>query len=167
MVALQPRLVGEAGELDQPREPRAPAGAEVLQAVLHEQSVLVHQRHHVGDGAERGQADRPQERLAEPGGDPARSARPRGDRPGELEGHAGAAQVAERIRGAGQARVHEHVGRGELVGEGVVVGDDQLQAEVAGAPGLGAGLSKGVEDGGHGAVPKASRGLATPRLSGA
>jgi len=131
VLAVDSRGVGQAGELDQPREAGAAPRADVLQAMLHEQAVLVDERHHVGDRAEGGEADRPQERLAEPGRDAACSAGPRGDRPGELEGHAGAAEVAEGIRGAGEPRVDEHVGRGKLLGEVVVVGDDQLEAEPA------------------------------------
>jgi hypothetical protein len=125
-----PLIIRQARQLDQSREPRAAAGAEVFQAVLHEQPVFVDEWHHIGDGGEGRQADGPQERLAESRGDAARTACPRGDRPGQLEGHAGAAEAAEWVGGAGEPGMHEHVSGGKFVGEVVVVGDDQFQTQI-------------------------------------
>ena len=55
-----------------------------------------------------------------------------GDRPGEFEGHAGAAQATEGVAAAGEPRMHEHVGLGQRLGKVVMVGDDQFEAEVPG-----------------------------------
>ena len=132
VLALDPRSRSEPRELDQPGQAGAATGAEVFKAVLYEQPVLVDQRHDVGDRSKGRQADRPQERLPEPGRHAGGAARPRGDRPRQFEGHAGPAEAAEWIGRVWEAGVHEHVGRGQGGGEVMVVGDDQLQPEVAG-----------------------------------
>ena len=99
--AFERPLLVQARELEQLGEPRPAPLPQALEAAADDDPVLVHQRHDVGHGAERGQADPAQEHLAEPGRDLLRATGPRGDRPGELEGHARAAQLAE---GIGRAR---------------------------------------------------------------
>ena len=108
-----------------------------MQPLPHEDPVFIDERHDVGHRAEGGQADRSQEHLAEPGCDPRVAAGPRRDRPGEFEGDAGAAELSEGIGRAGEARMHEHVGVRERVAEGVVIGDDEFEAELTGPRRLG------------------------------
>ena len=59
------------------------------------------------------------------------------DLPGELERHSCAAEVAAGVGAAGQARMNQHVGRREIGPDRVVVGHDQLHAQLTRQRGLG------------------------------
>ena len=67
------------------------------------------------------------------------------DLPGQLERHRRAAEVAERVAAPRQPRVDDHVGLGQLGADRVVVGDDQLDAQLARQPGLGDGRDPAVD----------------------
>ena len=135
VLAVDPAAVAEPGHLDEPRDAGPAVVAQAGQRVLHEDPVLVEQRHHVGHRAQGRQADRPQQHAAQPRRHLLCPAGPRGDRPGQLEGHAGAAQVAEGIGGARQPRMDEHVGRRQRLVEMMMVGDDELHAQGPGPSG--------------------------------
>ena len=137
VLTLQARAVGEAGEFDESRQSGTAPLPQAVEAVSHEEPILAEQRHDVGDRAEGCQPDRAQQHLAKPRGHLSSAARPRRDRPRQLECHAGTAQFAEGRRSARQPRVHEHVCGGQLVAEGVMVGDDEFQPQLAGTVGLG------------------------------
>ena len=120
------------GDREQGAEPQVRRVGEAGQAVSDEESVLAVDRHDVGDGRHRHQADRLDEEVAEVGRRLLAVAEPLADLPGQLERHAAAAKLAERIGAPGQPRVDQDVGLGEVQAEGVVVGHDQLDAQLAG-----------------------------------
>ena len=103
---------------------------------MHQHSVLIDQGHHVGHSSQGGQPDGLQQEIAHPRADFAGPAGLLAQGPGQLEGHARAAQVAERIAAAGQAGMDDGRRLGQLRRRLVVIGDDQLQAELAGQGGL-------------------------------
>ena len=82
----------------------------LLQAVAHEDAVLVDQRHDVGDGADRGEADGLEQELPQALVDALALARPLADGPRQLERDRGAAQAGERIAAAGQPGMHDRRG---------------------------------------------------------
>ena len=143
--ALELRFFVELGERQQPGDPRAAPLLQALETVLDIDPVFIEQRHDVGHRAEGREAHPFEQHFAEAGRDLLRAAGPRRDRPGELERHAGAAQLAEGIGRARKSRVDEHGGLGERVGEGVVVGDHEFEPEIAGMPGLGDACDAAVD----------------------
>ncbi len=101
VLALELRLLVEARKLQELRDPGAAAAPQRLEAVADGDPVFIDERHDVGDRAEGRQADRPQEHLSQSRRDLLGSTGTGGDRPGELEGDARAAEVAERVARAG------------------------------------------------------------------
>ena len=113
---------------------RLQAGAHrILQngkALLHDGAVFTLQRHHVGNGAERGQLAEHLEQVA------------RGavlERGAELERHARAAQALAGAFVVGAVGVDDGGGPGQRFAGQVVVGDDQVETEFGGAIGFGHG----------------------------
>ena len=152
ILALERRLLLELGQLHQPHDPGAAPQSEALEAMLDEDPVLVEEGHDVGDGAERRQADGPQEHLPQPRRHVLGATGPCGDRPGELEGHRGATQVAEGIAAPREPGMNEHRRLGERGAEAVVVGDDQIDPQLAGHVRLGGACDPAV-DGDHELCP--------------
>ena len=103
---------------------------------MHQHAVLIDQRHHVGHRPQGRQPDGLDEEVAHPRADLLRPAGLLAQRPGQLEGHARAAQAAEGIVAAGQPRMDDRRGLGQARAGLVMVGDDQVQAESAGQGGL-------------------------------
>ena len=124
------RLLMQLGQLQQPRDSRPATLPQALEAMLHIDPVLVEQRHDVGHRAERRIADRLEQHLPQPRRDLLGARGSRGDRPGQLEGHARAAEFAKGIVGPREPGMHEHVGIWKRVGEVVMVGDDQFQTQL-------------------------------------
>ena len=109
----------EAGELRLPyaREPKA-----------GEHAVLAGERDHVGDGAQGGEAGGGEQELAELRTDAVGLTELGGDGPGELEGDAGAAEVAVGVTRR-DARMDDRVGIGQV--EGLAGGDSPRAARHA------------------------------------
>ena len=135
--AVELRLLMKLRQFHEPSEAGPAPQPQAFEAVLHEDPVLVEQRHDVGHGPERRQTDRLEQHLAESWRHLFGPTGPRGDRPCEFEGHAGAAQLAEGVTRTGEPRMHEHGRLRKRVCERVVIGDDQFEAEFAGPGGLG------------------------------
>ena len=148
ILALERRLLLELGQLHQPHDPGATAEAEALEAMLDEDPVLVEEGHDVGDGAERCQANGAEEHLPQPRRHLLGATGARGNRPGELEGHRRATQIAEGIAASREPGMDEHGRLGERWPEAVVVGDDQIDPEIAGHRRLG-GAGDPAVDGDH------------------
>ena len=102
------------------------------QPVVHENAVLVQQRHHVGHRAERRQTDRLQQKLAQVRADLGRLAGAAAQRPGKFERDGRSAQIAERIAMAGQTRMDDGRGAGEFRTGLVMIGDDELDTQLLG-----------------------------------
>ena len=71
---------------------------QAIQAVPHEDAILVDERHDVGHRADRRQSDGPHQKVPHRLADALRLARPLAERPGHLQRHRRAAQAGERIR---------------------------------------------------------------------
>ena len=136
VLGRQPRLVVDLGDLHEGLQARAGPLLEAHQAVSDQGAILVDQRHHVGHGAHRRQTGRLKQKRLHPLADALGRAGLLADRPGEFEGHARAAQTAERIVRAGQPGMDDRGRPGKLGPRLVVVGDDQFQATLAGGGGL-------------------------------
>ena len=91
------RLLVQLGQFQEPFDAWPTPLPQALEAMLHIDPVLVEQRHDVGHRAERRIADRLQQHLPQSRRDLLRARGSRGDRPGQLEGHARAAELAKRI----------------------------------------------------------------------
>ena len=100
--------------------------------MANQHAVLVDQRHDVGHGAERGESNGLQEEIFHARRDSFGSACLLTERPGQFHGHARAAQPGERIIAAGQMRMHNGCGLGQLRAWLVMIGDDQFDAQLAG-----------------------------------
>src|SRR5262249_22514883 len=100
------------------------------------------QRHYVGDGSNGDEVQQRLHRLA------AVRQQLVGQSLDQLEGHARAAQVVARIGAVGAPWVDQGVGAGQLVGALVMVGDDQVDAKLAGQIGgfVGGGAAVGGDD---------------------
>ena len=99
-------------------------------------AVLVDQRHDVGHGAQRGQTHRLDKKILHSRADAFGPAGLLAQGPGQFHGHARAAQSAEGIIAAGQTRMDDGRGRGQPRARLVMVGDDQLDAQLAGQLGF-------------------------------
>ncbi len=97
---------------------------EALEPELGDDAVLADQRHHVGHGADRGEL---QERRQ-----PLLPVEPLAQRLHDLEGDADARKVLVRVGAVGPLRVDHRQGRRQLGLRFVVVGDDEVDAELAG-----------------------------------
>ena len=106
------------------------------QAVPDHHAILVRERHHVGDRRQRDQAHGPDQEVAEVGRGALAVAEALADLPGQLERDARPAQIAARIGAARQPRVDDHVRLRQARADRVVVGHDQLDAQLAGQLGL-------------------------------
>ena len=84
--------------------------AQAVETVAHEDAVFVDQRHDVGDGADRGQADGPHQKHPHRLADALGLAGLLTERPGQLERDGGAAQSGEWIGRARQAGVDDRGG---------------------------------------------------------
>ena len=133
----EPRLVEAAGHFHQGPQPDRGRPEDARQAVPDEDAVLAVERDDVGDRRQGDQAERPDQEVAEVGRGLLAVAEALADLPGELERDPRAAEVAAGVGAAGQARMDDHVGRRELGADRVVVGDDQLDAQLARERGLG------------------------------
>ena len=139
-------LVEQVGGREQGAEASEIGCADVLEAEGGDDAVLVDERDDVGDGAEGGEGKQVEEDGADLGADAISPGSQRRDAPGEFEGDARAAELAEGVGGLAvdaDARVDDGVGVGEravsgftLAGDVVVVGDDQVEAELVGGLGL-------------------------------
>ena len=135
-LAVGVSLGGDLGDGHQRGQAQGGRVGQALQPVVDQHAVLVHQRHDVGHGAQGGQPDGLEQEILHPRGDPLGPAGLLAEGPGQLQGHARAAQAAERIAAAGQPRMDDGRGVGQLRARLVVVGDDQLDAQLAGQGGL-------------------------------
>ena len=102
---------------------------QAFQPVMDQHAILIDQRHHVGHRPQGRQSDGLEEEIAHPRADLLRAAGLLAQRPGQLEGHARAAQTAEGIGAAGQPRMDDRRGLGQTGAGLVMIGDDQVQAE--------------------------------------
>ncbi len=102
-----------------------------------EDSIFVEQRNDVGHRADRRQADCLDEKVSHSRADFFGLVRPLTNGPGELESDARPTQAGERIGRARQPWMHDRRRGRQAVGEFVVVGHDQFQAETLGRFGLG------------------------------
>ena len=109
---------------------------QAFQAVMHQHAILIDQGHHVGHRPQGGQPHGLEREVSHPRADLLRPAGLLAQRPGQLEGHARAAQLAEGIGAARQPRMNDRRGLGERGPGLVMIGDDQFQAELAGQGGL-------------------------------
>ena len=96
-----------------------------LQSELGDDAVLADQRHDVGERADR--RDLHERRQ------PRRLPRPRAERLHQLQRDADAGEVLVRIAAVVSLRIHHRARIGQLVVRFVMVGDDQVDAELAGA----------------------------------
>ena len=94
------------------------------------------ERHDVGHRGQRHQADRADQEVAEVGRGLLAVAEALADLPGELERHPRAAEVAAGVPAAVEPGMDDHVGLGQVVPDGVVVGHDELDAQLARQPRL-------------------------------
>ena len=106
------------------------------QAVPHHHPILVRERHHVGDRRQRDQSQGTDQEFAEVGRGPLAVAKALADLPGQLERDRRAAQIGAGLMAAGQAWVDDRVGLRQRPADRVVVGDDQLDAQLARQLGL-------------------------------
>ncbi len=158
----EPHLLRVDGFPAQPRrldESREAFEARVSQAgepVPGDDPILSHQRHDIGDRSEGGQRQHVQQPFAHRGLDPISACRVAsrghcGESPREFEGDARSAEIAEGILGVGPPGVDDRKGLGNGAGaawgavipgmerlfrpEIVVVGDDEIEAGLAGFEG--------------------------------
>ena len=117
----------DAGDLHQRPQPRLRGARQRGQALAHEAAVLTLERHHVGHGCQADQIEVLGEHVRVAPGDPEH-------RLGELVRHGRGAQLRERV--VAERRMHDRA-VGQLVGRPVVVGDDDLEPELARACDLG------------------------------
>ena len=134
------RVLGRVAGLDprdphQRPQPRLRGARQRDEALAHEPPVLAAQRHHVGDRGEPDQVEVLGERCGVPAGDPVHRLR-------ELVRDRGGAQLRERV--VAEPRVHHHA-VGQLRPGPVVVGDHDLEPELAGARHLGGGGDRAVD----------------------
>ena len=122
----------QLGDLHQRARPSGGMCLQAVQAVADENAVFIDQRHDVGHGADRGQADGRHQKVPQRLADALGLAGPLAEGPGQLERHARAAQAAERIAVPRQPRMDDRRRVRQSRGELVVIGDDQLQAQLAG-----------------------------------
>ena len=107
------------------------AARQQVEAELRDDAVLADERHDVGERADRGDLDE--------AGQPALAAGLRAERLHQLQRHADAGQVLVRIRAVVPLRVDDGERRRQLGVRLVVIGDDQVDAELArAARGVGA-----------------------------
>ena len=117
------RLPCNAATLDQRAQAEPRLLVQPVEPEAREHAVLAHQRHDVGDGAERDHVE-----VAARAVEPAAAAQQALD---ELERHAHAGQRLERVGAAGPQRVDDRDGVGQHRGRLVVVGDHGVDAERA------------------------------------
>ncbi len=113
------RFAAESCRLNERAEPYPARVGEHFEPVTHEDPILAGERDHVGDGRE-GHVVEEMERQV------FREAERAHQRLGELERHAGAAQILVLGRAVGPARIEDRAGRREGITGQVVVGDDDL-----------------------------------------
>ena len=102
------------------------------EAVTHENAILAGERNDVGNRRERDHAERLQEKLAKHRRGFFAVAEGFTDQPGEFERHPRAAEVGTRVADLADARVNDRRRVRKHRAGGVVVGDDQLDAELLG-----------------------------------
>ncbi len=124
--ALQTRLFGELGQLQQPLHSQTGPAAKTRQAMMNQNSIFIHQRHDIGHGSDRRESDRLQKELAHRRADFLGVARPLTKCPSHFERHARTTESAEWIRRARQSRMHDRRGRGQPLAPFVMIGDDEL-----------------------------------------
>ena len=132
----------ETGRLDQRSHAWTRKGVHDVQPGQHQASVFAQERHDVGH---RGHRHQVQQRLH---GGAALRQDGVGQRLDELEGDARAAQVIARVTAVRSPRIDQGVGIRQLGRALVVVGDDQVDAQLAGqvGRGVGGGATVGGDD---------------------
>ena len=113
------RLAAEPRRLDQGTQPDPAGVGQLLEPVAHQDAVLAHERHDIGDRRERDVVEEMQRQVG-------RQAKHLDKRLRELERDAGAAQVLVLRFAVGAARVDHGVRGGQLVARQVVIGDDDI-----------------------------------------
>ncbi len=133
---LHPRPEDHLRGLAQGREADRGFRGEARQSIANEDAIFVGERNDIGDDAEGDESGGVEEHFPEGGRDFLAAALAYGERPGELEGDARAAQQAEGVRRARQARMDEDIGGRQFVLHLVVIGDDEFHAQPPGFVGF-------------------------------
>ncbi len=124
-------LLVELRQFQKRRHAQARSFAQTRQSVPHQHAIFIDQRDHVAHRSQRHQSDGLHQKVPHRLADFFRLAGALTQCPGQLEGHAGTAQPGERIGSGGQARMHDRVGRRQRGADRMMIGDDQLQPELA------------------------------------
>ena len=141
----QPLLAQAAADLQKRLLTLRRAVEHPLETVPDEDPILVPERHDVGDRRQRHQADRLDQEVAEVGRRFLAVAEALADLPGDLERHAGAAEVGAGIAAPLEPGVDDHVRLGQLGADRVVIGDDELEAQLTRQAGLGDGRDTAID----------------------
>jgi hypothetical protein len=117
-------LAGQPGDVEEGTQPHLvrPLGQH-LQAQLGDDAILAHERHHVGERADRRNLDERRQ--------PVGLARPQAQRLHELERDAHAGQVLVGIRTVVPLGIDDRDGIRQIAVGLVVVGDDEIEAQLA------------------------------------
>ena len=118
---------------------------EAFEAVFHEQAIFAAKGDDVGDCPDGCQSDRAHQKRPHMRRRLLAVSQSLADAPGELEGHADAAQIAERIARARQSRMHEARCVRKCGSNLMMVGDHQFEAQFAGQSSLGDAANSAVD----------------------
>ena len=110
--------------------------ADPRQAVPHHHAILIRKRNHVGDRRQGDQSQRTHQKVTQVRRGPLAVAKTLADLPGQLERHGRAAEIGAGGMAAGQARMDDRVGPRHRRADRVVIGDDQLDAQLTRQLGL-------------------------------
>ena len=135
----------EVGDFLQGADAGALGVSERVEAVANEDAIGAGEGDDVADGGKRDEVHEGLERRLAAGVEPAEGAKRAPERHDEVEGDAGGAEGLGGVLAAGLVGIEDGGGGRERVGDGVVVDDDHVHAELAGACDLGHAGDAAVE----------------------